>query len=154
MEVIFYADLIVFFIVYGICMIIGLDLKKWQSWLVGFYGFISGWSLGFLLKAGSSSWILGLLFAIVIMSSSIVTHQYRNYRNWREWLTKYGNDKRYSFWLVSYKSNTIISACDYNTAQTMAVDDCRDTILPVGKARTSGTIPYEEALDISEIMLA
>jgi hypothetical protein len=61
------ADIIVFVIVCAICTIIGLDLKKWQSWLAGLYGFLSGCLIGFLSEAGSPSWDVGLLFAIMIM---------------------------------------------------------------------------------------
>ena len=99
MKIIFYADLIVFFIVLAICTFIGLDLKKWQSWLAGLYGFLSGWSLGFLVGAGSSGWQLGLLFAIAIMYSGAVMRHYRIYyrKAGEEWLKRYGQDKRFPF---------------------------------------------------------
>ena len=99
MEIIFFADLIMFLIIGVVCMIFGLDLKKWQSWLAGIYGFLSGWSLGFLSDTGSPSWQLGLLFAIMIMSSGAVMRRHRiYYRNAGEkWLTRYGQDKRYAF---------------------------------------------------------
>ena len=98
MKIIFYADLIVFFIVLAICTFIGLDLKKWQSWLAGLYGFLSGCLIGFLSEAGSPSWQLGLLLAIVIMSSGAIMRQYRIYyrKAGEEWLRRYGQDKHYS----------------------------------------------------------
>lgn len=98
MEKIIIANLFVFLIVTFICTIIGLDLKKWQSWLAGLYGFLSGCLIGFLIEDGSPSWQLGLIFAIVIMSSGAVMRQYRLYyrKAGEEWLTRYGQDKRYS----------------------------------------------------------
>lgn len=35
-----------YFIVCGVCIFIGLDLRKWRSWLYGLYGFISGFMIG------------------------------------------------------------------------------------------------------------
>jgi hypothetical protein len=97
MEKIMIADIVVFVIVYVICMIIGLDLKKWQSWLAGLYGFLSGCLIGFLIGAGSPSWQLGLIFAMMIMSSAVM-RQYRIYyrKVGDEWLARYGQDRRYS----------------------------------------------------------
>ena len=43
------ANSIVFIIVMGITGYIGLDLKKWSSWLYGIYGFLSGFLLEFLV---------------------------------------------------------------------------------------------------------
>ena len=98
MDKIILANFFIFLIITFVCTILGLDFKKWQSWLVGLYGFLSGYLLGFLSKARSPSWQLGLLFTIVIMSSSIVTRQYRlHFRKiGEEWLVKYGKNKRYS----------------------------------------------------------
>jgi hydrogenase/urease accessory protein HupE len=93
------ANIIVFVIVYGICTIIGLDLKKWYSWLAGLYGFFSGCLAGFIREDDSPSLQLGLLFAIVIMSSGAMTC--RNRRRYsreaaEEWSARYGQEKHYS----------------------------------------------------------
>ncbi len=89
---------IVFLIVGGICIVIGLDLKNWQSWLVGLYGFITGWLFKFIVKDGSSSWQLGLMFAIMVMFGGAVMRQHRLYfrKAGEKWLTKYGKDKQNS----------------------------------------------------------
>ena len=98
MEKIILANIIVFVIVGGICTIVGLDLKKWYSWLAGLYGFLSGCLVGFLREGGSPSWQLGLISAIAVMSSGAVMRQYRIYyrKAGDEWLARYGQDRRYS----------------------------------------------------------
>jgi hypothetical protein len=92
------ANFFIFLIVTFVCIILGLDLKKWQSWLAGLYAFFSGVMLGFLSKAGSPSWQLGILFTVAIIPGGAVTRQRRiHYRRvGEEWLRKYGNDTRYS----------------------------------------------------------
>ena len=99
METIIIANIFVFSIVSFISIIIGLDLKKWQSWLIGLYGFVSGSLVGYLSKHGSPNWQVGLIFAFGIMSSSVVMQQYRIYyrKVGKEWLSQHGQDQHYSF---------------------------------------------------------
>jgi hypothetical protein len=99
MEKIVIADVVVFIIVGVICTFIGLDLKKWYSWLVGLYGFFSGCIAGYIREDGSPSLQLGLLFAIAIMSIGAMTRKYRQRYSKeaaKEWLTRYGQEKNYS----------------------------------------------------------
>jgi len=99
MEKFIIVDIIVFLIVYGICIIIGLDLKKWYSWLAGLYGFLSGCLIGFLDNDGSPSWQLGLIFTVVIMLSGAVMRQQRKRYSKEaaeEWLAQYGERKELS----------------------------------------------------------
>jgi hypothetical protein len=99
MEKIVMANFIVFVIVGVICTIVGLNLKKWYSWLVGFYGFLSGYFLGLIVENGSSSWQVGLLFAIAIMSSGAMTRRNRqrySRESAKDWLARYRQEKHYS----------------------------------------------------------
>jgi len=99
MEKIVIANLIVFIIVSGICTFVGLDLKKWYSWLAGLYGFLSGCFAGFIVEDGSPSWQLGLLFAFVILSSGAMTRVNRQRYSQeaaKDWLARYGQEKHYS----------------------------------------------------------
>ena len=99
MERIVIANFIVFVIVYGICTIIGLDLKKWYSWLAGLYGFLSGCFFGFTREDGSPSLLMGMLFAVVIMSSGAMVRRNRQRYSREaaeEWLARYGQEKHHS----------------------------------------------------------
>lgn len=67
MSTIVNLNFVIYLIVCGICIFVGLDLKKWYSWLCGLYGFISGFFFG-LSKADVSGGLqLGLLFAFVLI---------------------------------------------------------------------------------------
>jgi hypothetical protein len=92
---------IVFVMVGAICILIGLDLRKWYSWLAGLYGFITGCSAGFLAENPSPSWEVGLIFAIIIMASGAVMRQQRLHYSKvaEEWLARYGEDNRFP-WLA------------------------------------------------------
>jgi len=99
MENIIIINLIVLIVVYVVCTVTGLDLNKWYSWLAGFYGFISGCSIGFLMDNPSPSWELGLIFAFIIMSSGAVMRQQRQRYSREaaeEWLAQYGQRKELS----------------------------------------------------------
>lgn len=66
-----YANLFIFLVVCGGCIFIGLDPRKWFSWLFGLYGFVSGFIFG-LLKADTRGGImLGALFALVVIYGGI-----------------------------------------------------------------------------------
>ena len=78
MEILTFANALVFIVVSAICVFIGLDLKKWSSWFLGLYGFLSGLLFGFL----RSGLLLGLqggaLLAFVALFGGGMT--YRNRR--------------------------------------------------------------------------
>lgn len=77
MTTIVFANLFIFITVSAIAIFIGLDLKKWSSWLFGIYGFISGFLLGFLRADTSGSLKLGLLMAFVVMYGGATSHWHR-----------------------------------------------------------------------------
>jgi hypothetical protein len=66
METIITVNIFVFLIVGGICVFIGLDLKKWSSWLLGLYGFLTGSLVGLLSPGESLSLDVGALLAIAV----------------------------------------------------------------------------------------
>lgn len=65
----------VFVIVGLIGIFIGLDPKKWTSWLYGVYGFASGFLIGFFRDDVSAGLKLGLLFAVAVMWGGVTTHR-------------------------------------------------------------------------------
>jgi hypothetical protein len=69
METIILINLILFLIVFSIRTFIGLDVRKWTSWLYGLYGFFSGFWCSFIREDAemSSRLLLGALFAFAIM---------------------------------------------------------------------------------------
>ena len=83
MATIILANIFVFLVVYVITIFIGLDLKKWSSWLYGIYGFLSGFLLGFLVFNDNGSLGLsmnltgslqvGAIFAFLIMYGGATT---------------------------------------------------------------------------------
>ena len=73
METAVLANFYVFVIVSAIGVFIGLDPKKWASWLFGVYGFVSGFLFGLLRANVSGGLKLGLLFALVVMWGGVTT---------------------------------------------------------------------------------
>lgn len=61
----------------GIAIFVGLDLKKWFSWLFGLYGFITGFLFGVLKADVSGGLGLGILFAFVVMYGGTTSFVHR-----------------------------------------------------------------------------
>jgi hypothetical protein len=82
--------LIVCFIVSCTGVLIGLDLKKWISWLFGLGGLLSGFFIGFMLAGVSQGFQLGILFAFAIMFGGAMTRWQRQYFKKRaeSWLSR------------------------------------------------------------------
>ena len=77
MSAIVNANFVVYLIVCGMAIFVGLDLKKWSSWLFGLYGFISGFLFG-LSKADVPGGLgLGTLFAFVVMYGGATSFWHR-----------------------------------------------------------------------------
>lgn len=71
------ANFVIYLIVCGTAIFVGLDLKKWLSWLCGLYGFISGFLFG-LLNAGTRGGLeMGALFAFVVLYGGAMTRFHR-----------------------------------------------------------------------------
>jgi hypothetical protein len=67
MSAIVNANFVVYLIVCGAAIFVGLDLKRLSSWLFGLYGFISGFLFGLLKADASGGLLLGALFAFVVI---------------------------------------------------------------------------------------
>jgi hypothetical protein len=99
METIVFVNNLVFVIVASISVFIGLDLKKWSNWLFGLYGFLSGFLFGFLRTGMLLGIQVGVLFTFVVMYGGAMTRLNRQRYNKdavKTWLSRYGQDKRYS----------------------------------------------------------
>jgi hypothetical protein len=99
METIIFANNSLFVIVACIGMLIGLDPKKWSSWLFGLYGFLTGFLFGFVRTGPSVGFQVGALFAFIVMYSGAMTRWHRQRYNQdavESWLSRYGQDERFS----------------------------------------------------------
>jgi hypothetical protein len=67
MEKVAVINFYLFVIVGFMGVFIGLDLRKWSSWLYGIYGFFSGLFLGIMYLDIGSGLELGTLFAFAVM---------------------------------------------------------------------------------------
>ncbi len=82
METLITVNLFVFMVVCFITTVKGLDLKKRSSWLYGLYGFISGFSVGFLAPNDAVTNLSeniqgGILFACIVLIGGATTRKYR-----------------------------------------------------------------------------
>lgn len=66
-ETIAMANFYIFVLVGFIGIFLGLNLRKWSSWLYGIYGFLSGFFLGFLFLDVRRGLELGAIFAFAVM---------------------------------------------------------------------------------------
>jgi hypothetical protein len=76
METIITVNIFVFLIMSAVCVFIGLDPKKWSSWLLGLYGFLTGFSFSFIRSDADmgSRLILGALCAYAVMAAGIMIY--------------------------------------------------------------------------------
>jgi hypothetical protein len=77
METIIIAILFAYLVVSGVGMLIGLDLRKWSSWLFGIYGFLSGFLIGFLIVDVRSGLMGGVLFAFIVLYGGAMVRWHR-----------------------------------------------------------------------------
>jgi len=79
MEVVILVNFIIFALIGSIVVFNGLDLKKWSSWLLGVYGFFSGFLGGFLRSDVEKLMCikLGALFAFSVMFGGGITHWHK-----------------------------------------------------------------------------
>jgi len=70
-------NFIVYLIICGSAIFVGLDLKKGRSWLLGLYGFISGYLFGLLKSDTSGSLVMGALFAFVVIYGGATSYWHR-----------------------------------------------------------------------------
>jgi hypothetical protein len=67
MKTIVITNFYIFLLVGFIGVFLGLDLRKWSSWLYGIYGLLSGFFLGFSFYGVRSGLELGAILAIAVM---------------------------------------------------------------------------------------
>ena len=69
MQTIIVANFFVFMLVGTIFVFIGLDIKKWTSWLLGLYGFLSGILFSFIRENAdiSTRLLLGAILGVGVM---------------------------------------------------------------------------------------
>jgi hypothetical protein len=77
METIILAILFTYIVGGGIRVFIGLDLRRWTSWLYGIYGFLSGFLIGFLIADIQLGLQVGAIFAFAVMYGGAMIHWHR-----------------------------------------------------------------------------
>jgi hypothetical protein len=86
-------NVVIFLIIAGIAVGWGLDLKKWYSWLLGTYAFISFFLVG-LVGTGSINEAIkaGILFAFLIMFGGAVMRWNREHAE--KWLSDHDKKEK------------------------------------------------------------
>jgi len=77
MEMIIIGNFLLCILVGSICVFFGLDLKKWTSWLLGLYAFLSGSLIGLLRSGEPLSFEVGAIFAFAVMYTGAMTYRHR-----------------------------------------------------------------------------
>jgi hypothetical protein len=72
LDAIIIAIVFIAIIVMAIGMYVGLDLRKWSSWVYGIIGFLCGLTIGFIIGNLSGGLKLGALFAFGIIYGGAV----------------------------------------------------------------------------------
>lgn len=67
MRILMIINTIVFALVGGYVVAVGLDLRKWSSWLYGLYGFFSGFVMGIYWSNLCNALFAGVLCSFVIL---------------------------------------------------------------------------------------
>mgnify|MGYP007097598402 CR=1 FL=1 len=71
MKIIFYVILVGYLIVSDYSIRKGLDIKKWQTWLIGVYAFFSGFVIVSSMSDFINSLLAGLIFALITLHGGI-----------------------------------------------------------------------------------
>jgi hypothetical protein len=79
MELIVFANILVCMVTCGIGIFIGLDLKKWSSWLYGLYGFLSGFTISIIIGDVLAGLKIGFLTAFVVMFCGAMSRWHRQH---------------------------------------------------------------------------
>lgn len=98
MHVVAIVNLFVFLIVIGIGVFYGFDLKKWSSWLYGFYGFLSLFIVGYLFIDAKAGFFMGAVVALIVMYVGAMAFWHRQrFKDAAEpWLAKHGQNEHLS----------------------------------------------------------
>lgn len=86
-------------IIGGVGVFLGLNPRKWYSWLFGVCGFTSGFIVGLLRADIKGGLGMGVFFGLAVMFGGITIYWQRKRYGWdaaETWLRRFGNDKRFS----------------------------------------------------------
>ena len=78
MEKLVVANVIVAIAIGAIYALIGIDIRKWPSWLFGVYCFVSGFLVGQLNGNLQDSLVLGAFFAFMFLAAGTTIWKYRH----------------------------------------------------------------------------
>lgn len=98
--------IMIFFYVYvligGISIIVGLDLKKWYSWLIAACGFVIGFLMGLVWVDLNNAFIAGSLFAFLTLAGGATVHWHR-----KRWKNSLENIDSENYPLLTKWTNTL-----------------------------------------------
>ena len=93
METLVTVNVVIFVIAGGIAVAIGLDLKKWYSWLIGAYGFLTFFLVGLVVTGSIHEAVkAGALSAFITMFGGATTRW--NKELTKKWLREYKKKER------------------------------------------------------------
>jgi len=92
METVATVNVVIFLIVYGIAVFIGIDPKKWQTWLLSLYGFLTYFLAG-IVGTGNfyESVAVGVIVTFAFTFGGIIT--YWNRERAKKWLKEHGENE-------------------------------------------------------------
>lgn len=99
------VSVVVFAIVWGIAIYIGLDPKKWQTWLLGLYGFLTFFLVG-IVGTGNfyESVKVGAIATFAFTFGGIIT--YWNRERARKWLQEHEASEMESIQKLDMRSSS------------------------------------------------
>lgn len=102
METLAIVTLIIYAIISGLGIFIGIDLKKGSGWLFGLFGFLCGFFFGFMRAGIILGLQIGAIFALAIMFGGVMVGSHRHHYKdaAATWLSR--NEKKPKMsWLIS-----------------------------------------------------
>jgi len=73
METLIMIFFYIFVLIGGVSIVIGLDLKKWYSWIIGLYGFAIGFLMGLVWVDITTAIMAGTLIAFLTLFSGAMS---------------------------------------------------------------------------------
>ena len=91
MKTVAIVNLVIFLIVYGVAVFIGIDPKKWQTWWLGLYGFLTLFLVGIVGTGNVYESIKAGAIGVALIFGGIIT--YWNRERAKKWLKEHGEDE-------------------------------------------------------------
>lgn len=99
MEILAGIFLSIYLCIAGVFIFLGLDLKKWRSWLLGLCGLITGFLVSWVWTDVQNAFIFGLLVAFLVLygGATIRWQRRTSEQDVYIWLSRSETDKKFPF---------------------------------------------------------